>query len=105
MTSRSTALSAIGLSSRLLYILLGAGITTVGELLDRLKGGEQALLEISGMDSTSAARILERLQAQGLDAVPSRQEGTIQDAPPEWAAAEAVAQPRIISVVNRKGGV
>ena len=105
MTSRSTALSAIGLSSRLLYVLLGAGITTVGELLDRLEGGEQALLEISGIDSTSAAQILDRLKSSGLHAAPSRQEGTIQDAPPEWAAAEMVAQPRIISVVNRKGGV
>ncbi len=123
----TTPLSAIGLSTRLQNKLMKTRIATVGDLLDGVGKGEQALMEIPGIGPKSMAEILNRLETAGLysikEGVEQAVEEAVEQAPaeaelaePELESAEAVApsprgarestpEPRIICIVNRKGGV
>ncbi|MFQ5947055.1 MAG: AAA family ATPase [Anaerolineae bacterium] len=91
-------ITAIRLSSRIKNRLIDAKVGTVAALLRRTEQGEAALLEIPGIGPKSVVEILGQLEAAGLLV---RQE-EVQE--PIRRVHDA-AGPRIISVVNRKGGV
>ena len=62
-------LTELGLSDRVLRALQNGGLTTVGQVLDRLAVGPERLLEISGFGPAALKELRERLAAHHL---PSR---------------------------------
>ena len=62
-------LAELGLSDRVLKALQNGGVTTVGQVLDRLAIGPEKLLEISGFGPAALKELQERLAARHL---PSR---------------------------------
>jgi len=51
----------LGLGTRVDNVLIEAGLKTVGDILERLEGGEQALLGISGFGRKSLIDLLVNL--------------------------------------------
>jgi cytoskeletal protein CcmA (bactofilin family) len=60
-------IEVLNLGGRINNILTDAGLTTVREVLDRLEGGDDALLEISGFGEKSLADLKHALVIQGYE--------------------------------------
>ena len=71
----------LDLSSRAKKVLVGAGMTTVGDVLTRLAEGDETLTDLGGFGLKSLATLKKRLRARGFvlpgDEVP---EGAIEEA-------------------------
>jgi large subunit ribosomal protein L31 len=55
----------LGLGTRVDNVLVEAGITTIGDILARLEGGEQAILDISGFGRKSLIDLKKALRSMG----------------------------------------
>lgn len=64
-TSPERPVSDLGLGSRPTDALAAAGITTVGQVIDRLAGGEDALLSIEGFGRKSLIDMKKRMRQLG----------------------------------------
>ena len=60
-----TSLEELGLSTRVLNSLTGAGIDTVQDMLNKLAEGTEEILSIPGLGKKSLDEIQEALRAQG----------------------------------------
>jgi large subunit ribosomal protein L31 len=58
-------LEDLGLGTRVDNVLVEAGITTIGDVLVRLEGGEQAILDISGFGRKSLIDLKKALRSMG----------------------------------------
>jgi hypothetical protein len=63
--ARETSIESLGLSTRVLRLLQGAGITTVDQVLERLAQGDAALLAVQGLGPMALHEIKAQLGAQG----------------------------------------
>ena len=63
---RERSITALQLPPRVVRLLRQAGITQVGEVLDRFQEGERRLLEIPGFGERSLEALRQRLVEQGL---------------------------------------
>jgi large subunit ribosomal protein L31 len=64
-TSPSRAVTELGLGTRPTDALAKAGLTTVGQIIDKLQGGEAALLEVDGFGRKSLIDLKKRLRQLG----------------------------------------
>jgi len=64
---RQMPLEELGLSVRVFNLLRGAGISDVGEVLERLRRGDEALLTIRGFGPKSLEEVQTALQATPID--------------------------------------
>ncbi len=92
LISETTAISAIGLPTRLANALSSAGLGRVGALLEAVQEGEKALLELPGIGPKSVTEILDRLEAAGVYPIPEEpepaEEEPVGEAPEEEAVVE-----------------
>jgi large subunit ribosomal protein L31 len=65
-TSPDQPISVLELGPRAEQALLAAGITTIAEAVEKLAGGDDALLAISGFGRKSLIDMKKRLRARGL---------------------------------------
>jgi hypothetical protein len=61
----SAPIETLGLSTRVQRVMHDAGLTTVGQVLERLAEGEEALLSIRGLGARSLDEIKAQLTAHG----------------------------------------
>lgn len=66
-TSPSRLISELELSSRAVEALARANVTTVGEAIEKLKAGEQALLDIEGFGRKSLIDMKKQLKSFGYE--------------------------------------
>jgi large subunit ribosomal protein L31 len=66
-TSPDRPIVELAMSSRPTDALIKAGITTVGQVLDKLAQGEQALLDVEGFGRKSLIDLKKKLRALGYD--------------------------------------
>ena len=66
-TSLSRPVAEFKLAARSLEALAAAGITTVGDVLARLEGGEKALLEVEGFGRKSLIDLKKQLRQMGYE--------------------------------------
>lgn len=66
-TSLSRPVAEFKLAARSLEVLAAAGITTVGDVLARLEGGEKALLEVEGFGRKSLIDLKKQLRQMGYE--------------------------------------
>ncbi len=66
-TSPARPIAELELTSRAVEALAKANITTVGEAIERLKGGEQALLDIEGFGRKSLIDMKKQLKSMGYE--------------------------------------
>ena len=64
-TSPEVVIADLGLDSRTEKVLAGAGLKTVGELLDRLAEGDEGLTNLKGFGMKSLATLKKSLRARG----------------------------------------
>lgn len=64
-TSPTRTVAELGLGNRPTEALANAGLTTVGQIIDKLEGGEAALLEIDGFGRKSLIDLKKRLRQLG----------------------------------------
>jgi large subunit ribosomal protein L31 len=64
-TSPDLVITELGLGSRTEKILAGAGIKTVGDLLERLEGGDATLTNLRGFGLKSLATLKKTLRSRG----------------------------------------
>lgn len=64
-TSLDRPVADIGLGARPTEALVSAGLTTVGQVLDRLSGGEEALLAVENFGRKSLIDLKKRLRQLG----------------------------------------
>ena len=57
----------LGLPARALDALKGAGIENFGQFLDKLSGGNEAILAISGFGQTSLTAVKKKLRSLGYE--------------------------------------
>jgi large subunit ribosomal protein L31 len=74
-TSPARAIAELGLSSRATESLAKAGLDTVGQVLEKLESGDEALLEIEGFGRKSLIDLKKSLRQFGYT-LPSAAEGT-----------------------------
>ncbi|NLN69234.1 MAG: 50S ribosomal protein L31 [Chloroflexi bacterium] len=67
----------LNLGTRVENVLKEAGLTTIGEILVRLEGGEQALLEISGFGRKSLIDLKKTLRQMGYQLPEAAEEITV----------------------------
>jgi large subunit ribosomal protein L31 len=67
----------IGLGNRPTDALVKAGITTVGQVLERLNQGENALLEVDGFGRKSLIDLKKHLRQLGYDLPAAAEEITV----------------------------
>jgi large subunit ribosomal protein L31 len=67
----------LGLGTRVDNVLQEAGINTVGDVLDRLEGGEQALLDVSGFGRKSLIDLKKALRQLGYKIPEAAEEITV----------------------------
>ncbi len=97
--AHNTPLDAIGLSERVLNHLHKAGLTNVAGVLQRLAGGDEAMLSVEGIGPKALTEIKSHIEAQGLWfkplVAPVLPEQVVEAAPtptePEGPVAEAEA--------------
>lgn len=65
--ARQMPIEELRLSARVFNLLKGAGISDVGEVLERLRGGDEALLTIRGFGPKSLEEVQTALQATPVD--------------------------------------
>jgi large subunit ribosomal protein L31 len=87
LTSPSRALAEFDLSTRVLGILAGAGLTTVGDVLEKLGQGDEALTDLKGFGLKSLADLKKTLRTGGF--VLPGDEAVSEEAAPEEAAVVA----------------
>ncbi len=64
-TSPDRPVTELGIGDRPAGVLAKAGITTVGQVIDRLQGGEEGLLSIDGFGRKSLIDLKKRLRQLG----------------------------------------
>ncbi len=64
-TSPTRTVAELGLGNRPTEALANAGLTTVGQIMDKLEGGEAALLEVDGFGRKSLIDLKKRLRQLG----------------------------------------
>lgn len=64
-TSPTRTVAELGLGNRPTEALAKAGLTTVGQIIDKLEGGEAALLEVDGFGRKSLIDLKKRLRQLG----------------------------------------
>lgn len=69
----TSPVSALGLSTRVVSALEKAGIIQVGQILEKLEVGEEALQSIAGVGPKSRQELLQRLEAAGLYPLPAKE--------------------------------
>ncbi len=90
------SITELGLRTRAITVLLGAGINTVGDVLTRLEEGDEALTGLKGFGPKSLADLKERLREHGfalpgeVAPPPEVAEAVLEEEAPEEAAAAAV---------------
>jgi len=76
-TSPELPVAELELGSRAQKVLAGAGIKTVGDVLTKLEGGDEALTDLRGFGLKSLATLKKRLRARGFvlpgDEVPAEE--------------------------------
>ncbi|MDY6877576.1 MAG: NBR1-Ig-like domain-containing protein [Chloroflexota bacterium] len=88
------SIAELGLRTRARNVLLGAGISTVGDVLTRLEEGDEALTGLKGFGPKSLADLKERLRERGFalpgDVAPSPEviEYVLEEEAPEKAVPE-----------------
>lgn len=90
--AHTTPLDAIGLSERVLNHLTRARLTTVGQVLQRLAAGDEAMLSVEGIGPKALTEIKGCIEAHGLwftPEAPGAAEPTSEEAPVPPAPAEA----------------
>jgi large subunit ribosomal protein L31 len=75
--SPDRAISELGLGTRVDNVLEEAGIKTIADVLERLEGGEQALLEVSGFGRKSLIDLKKVLRQQGYKLPEAAEEITV----------------------------
>ncbi|MCK4315137.1 MAG: hypothetical protein KAX24_05140, partial [Anaerolineae bacterium] len=89
-------ITELGLRTRASTVLLGAGISTVGDVLTRLEEGDKVLTGLKGFGPKSLTDLKERLRERGFalpgEVAPSPEvvEAVLEEEAPEEAAAAAV---------------
>lgn len=63
--SPDRAIEVLGLGTRVDNVLAEAGLNTIAEVLDRLEGGEKAMLDISGFGRKSLIDLKKALRQEG----------------------------------------
>jgi large subunit ribosomal protein L31 len=63
--SPTRTVAELGLGNRPTEALANAGLTTVGQIIDKLEGGEAALLEVDGFGRKSLIDLKKRLRQLG----------------------------------------
>jgi large subunit ribosomal protein L31 len=66
-TSPDRAVAELGLGTRPTDVLVKAGITTVGQIIDKFAEGEQSLLNIDGFGRKSLIDLKKKLRSLGYD--------------------------------------
>jgi len=66
-TSPDRAVADLGLGTRPTDVLVKAGITTVGQIIDKFAEGEQSLLNIDGFGRKSLIDLKKKLRSLGYD--------------------------------------
>ncbi len=66
-TSPERSVADLGLGSRPTEVLAKAGITTVGQIIEKLGEGEQSLLNVEGFGRKSLIDLKKKLRALGYD--------------------------------------
>jgi large subunit ribosomal protein L31 len=64
-TSVELSVGSLGLDERVVGVLAGAGLNTVTEVLEKLKAGDDALLDLDGMGRKNLIDLKKRLRARG----------------------------------------
>jgi large subunit ribosomal protein L31 len=64
-TSPALPLNELDISTRVLGILVGAGLTTVGDVLDKLEQGDEQLTDLKGLGLKSLADLKKVLRSRG----------------------------------------
>ena len=75
--SADRAMSDLGLGTRVDRVLEEAGIKTIADVLDRLEGGEKAMLDISGFGRKSLIDLKKALRQQGFKIPEAAEEITV----------------------------
>ena len=70
-------ISELGLGTRVDNVLEEAGIATIADVLERLEGGEQAMLDVSGFGRKSLIDLKKALRAQGYKIPEAAEEITV----------------------------
>ncbi len=60
------SIAGLDLDERVTALLVGAGLNTVSELVDKVKAGDEGLLAIDGLGRKNLIDIKKRLRARGL---------------------------------------
>jgi large subunit ribosomal protein L31 len=76
-TSMDRLTTELGLDTRPTDLLVKAGLSTVGDILDRLAGGEANLLRIEGFGRKSLADLKKRLRQLGYELPEAAEEITV----------------------------
>jgi len=89
-TSPELSIMELELGSRAQKVLVGAGIETVGDILEKLEEGDRTLTDLRGFGLKSLATLKKRLRARGFvlpgDEVP-------EEAPGEAGEPEEISEP------------
>jgi len=75
--SPDRSISELGLGTRVDNVLEEAGIKTIADVLERLEGGEQALLEVSGFGRKSLIDLKKALRQKGYKIPEAAEEITV----------------------------
>jgi large subunit ribosomal protein L31 len=67
----------LNLGTRVENVLVEAGLTTIGEILERLEGGEQAMLDVSGFGRKSLIDLKKTLRQMGYKIPEAAEEITV----------------------------
>src|SRR5512136_1226007 len=78
-TSPSRPVSELGLSTRATDAMTKAGVTTVGQVLERMAQGESAMLEIEGFGRKALIDIKESLRNLGYELPAAKEEPAAQE--------------------------
>jgi large subunit ribosomal protein L31 len=65
MTSPDLPIVELEISKRATSVLTGAGLKTVGDVLERLAGGDEALTNLAGFGLKSLATLKKKIRARG----------------------------------------
>jgi len=76
-TSLDRTVEELGLSSRPTDLLVNAGLTTVGEVLEKLSQGESKILAIDGFGRKSLADLKKKLRQYGYELPEAAEEITV----------------------------
>ncbi len=75
--SPDRSIEELGLGTRVDNVLAEAGLKTIGDVLERLEGGEQAILNVSGFGRKSLIDLKKALRQLGFEIPEAAQEITV----------------------------